>query len=306
MKISVIGGTGFVGQAIVERLVRDGHQVKLLVRAQSQQKAVKSAAVQPIIGSVTDSAALRDCLADSEAVIYLIGLLREFPKQGITFDAMQRQGVEDTIAAAQATGVKRFLLMSANGVDANQTAYQRTKLQAEQALKQSALQWTIFRPSVIFGDPKGRMEFCSQLKAELIDPPVPAPLFFAGLAAGKAGQFELAPVWIDDVAAAFVQSLARPETVGKTYALCGPDAVSWKTILTTIATAAGRPNKRMLPAPVLFIKPVAGLMDRFAWFPVTRDQLTMLVAGNLCQNTAWEELGVQPTAFSVEALGYLA
>lgn len=304
MNISVIGGTGFVGQALVERLLAQGHRVHLLVRPGSRDKAPKHPDCIHFEGRLEEPGSLKACIASTDAVIYLVGLLRENPAAGITFELLQLQGVEHSIAAARDSGVKRFLLMSANGIEAGDTAYQRTKRQAEQALKNSELDWTIFRPSVIFGDPKGRMEFCSQLKAELIDSPVPAPLFYEGLLPLKAGEFQMGPVWVGDVASAFVTALERTECIGQTYALCGPDRVSWKDILTTIAAASGR-KKLMLPAPVMLLRPIAGVMERFQWFPVTRDQLSMLVAGNCCAEDGFARLGLKPAPFTVASLSYL-
>lgn len=304
MNISVIGGTGFVGQALVERLLNQGHRVHLLVRPGSRDKAPNHPDCIQYEGRLEDPGSLEACIAATDAVIYLVGLLRENPSAGVTFELLQFRGVERSIAAARATGVRRFLLMSANGIEAGETPYQRTKLQAERALQDSGLDWTIFRPSVIFGDPKGRMEFCSQLKAELIDSPAPAPLFYEGLLPLKAGQFQMGPVWVEDVASAFITALEREETFGKIYALCGPDAVSWKTILTTIAAASGR-KKLMLPAPVMLLRPIAALMERFEWFPVTRDQLSMLVAGNCCAQDGFAQLGLKPAPFTTASLSYL-
>ncbi len=256
-------------------------------------------------GDVGDPIALRNCLTGADAVIYLIGILREFPARGITFEALQHQGVLDTIAAAQATGVERFLLMTANGIRADGTPYQRTKYQAEMALKASGLRWTIFRPSVIFGDPQGRMEFCSQLKKDIIDSPLPAPLFYDGLLPLKAGGFELAPVCISDVADAFVLALGEARTESQTYSLCGPERLTWKAILTLIAAASGK-TKLMLPAPAMAIKATAKVLDRFAWFPISRDQLQMLMEGNVCaENDSFARLGLTPTHFGVDQLGYL-
>jgi NADH dehydrogenase len=148
------------------------------------------------------------------------------------------------------------------------------------------------------------MEFCTQLKQELIDSPMPAPLFYEGLLPADAGAFELGPVHVEDVAAAFAKSLAAPETIGKTLALCGPDAWSWKQILSGIAAASGK-KKLMLPAPVMFIGPVASALGRFDWFPVTRDQLTMLLAGNTCIEDGFATLGMAPRPFDPDSLAYL-
>jgi NADH dehydrogenase len=305
MRVAVIGGTGFVGVHLVERLLAEGHRPRLLVRSGSGHKVERAGDCEIVPGDLEQPGALAQCLEGTEAVIYLIGLLREFPAQGVTFEAMHRIGVEHSIAEAQAQGVQRFLLMSANGVRPDGTAYQRTKFQSEEALKASGLRWTIFRPSVIFGDPRGRMEFCSQLKRDLIDSPLPAPLFFPGWLPTGAGAFQLAPVAVDDVAAAFALALREASTESQTYSLCGPDRLSWRSILETIAAACGR-TKWMLPAPALAVGAVAGLLDRFPWFPITKDQLQMLLEGNVCyENDGFARLGLTPTRFGPDALGYL-
>lgn len=306
MKVAIIGGTGFVGSHLVRHLLAAGHTPRLLVRTGSDSKVAQQQACEMVYGQVADPAALNECLTGADAVIYLIGILREFPAQGVTFEALQYQGVVDTIAAAQTTGVNRFVLMSANGIHADGTAYQRTKYQAEQALKASGLRWTIFRPSVIFGDPQGRMEFCSQLKQDIIDLPLPAPLFYQGLSPLNAGSFELAPVSVEDVAAAFTLALTETRTESQSYSLCGPQRYSWKAILQTIATASGQ-SKWMVPAPALAIQTLAGLLDRYAWFPISRDQLQMLMEGNVCtENDGFARLGLTPAPFGVAQLGYLA
>jgi NADH dehydrogenase len=305
MKIGIIGGTGFVGSYVVDKLCADGHQVRLLTRIGSEHKIQRQQGVTSVPGDVADEAAIQTLLEGCDAAIYLIGILREDPKAGVTFDALQRRGAERAIGVAEAVGVRRFLLMSANGIDAAQTPYQTTKLAAEDALKASGMDWTIFRPSVIFGDPRGKTEFCTQLKAELIDSPIPAPLFYKGLLPTNAGSFELAPVQVEDVAAAFAGALNQPQTIGQVYALCGPQAWSWKQILQAIATAGGK-TKLMLPAPVMFIAPIAGVMDSFSWFPVTRDQLTMLLAGNTCAEDGFARLGLTPGPFDQQSLAYLA
>lgn len=306
MKVAIIGGTGFVGTHLCERLIAAGHRPRLLVRAGSESKVARPGDCEIVRGEVADRAALGECLAGTDAVIYLIGILREFPARGISFDTLQRLGVEDTIAAAQQQSVGRFILMSANGVRPDGTPYQVSKYQAELAVKASGLKWTIFRPSVIFGDPRGRMEFCSQLKKDIIDSPLPAPLFYAGVLPRDAGGFELAPVSIDDVTAAFVLALTEPRTESQTYSLCGPQRLSWKAILTTIAAASGK-SKLMLPAPAMAVKATAGLLDRFPWFPISRDQIQMLMEGNVCsENDSFARLGLVPTPFGVDQLGYLS
>lgn len=308
MKIGIIGGTGFVGSYIVDALLEAGHELRVLTRPGSEHKLNPDPDCTAVPGDVANEAHVRDCLTGTDTAIYLIGILRELPQQGITFDAMQWRGAERTISVAEELGVNRFLLMSANGVDAaspeDKTPYQTTKLAAEDRLKQSSLQWTIFRPSVIFGPPRGRMEFCTQLKTELIDSPLPAPLFFAGLSPLNAGRFRLAPVHVEDVATAFATALTREDAIGQTYELCGPNSPTWKEILKTLARVNGK-SKLMLPAPALVLEPVAAALGRFSWFPVTRDQLRMLLSGNTCSDDGLARLGITGRPFDQVTLGYL-
>jgi uncharacterized protein YbjT (DUF2867 family) len=303
--VSIFGGTGFVGSYVVDELIAGGHHPRLLVRPGSEGRSPESGNADSVSGDLTDTAAIMRCLEGADAAIYLVGLLREFPDRGITFDELHQHAAERTMRAAEEQGVSRFVLMSANGVRADGTAYQATKYAAEEALRSTNLDWTVFRPSVIFGDPRGRMEFCTQLRRDIIDSPLPAPLFYGGLNPFGAGSFQLAPVHVHDVGRAFVYALQRPETIGRTLELCGPDRLTWKEILTTIAAAVGK-TKLMLPAPAVAIQAVASILDSQPWFPITRDQLAMLLEGNVCSEPgAFDLLGIRPTPFGVESLAYL-
>lgn len=306
MNISIIGGTGFVGSYIIDALLAAGHTPHVLVRPGSEHKLHQAQRCVTFPGDIADPAALDRCLQGADAVIYLIGILREFPAKGITYEESQFRGVERTVAAAQKQGVKHFILMSANGVKAGGTKYQDSKFRAEQCVQASGLDWTIFRPSVIFGDPRGKMEFCTQLNKELVQPPIPAPLFFGGLNFMQAGKFQMAPVHVQDVAAAFAAAVGNPAANQRIFPLCGPDTPNWKDIIQTIAQAAGSKGKLMLPAPADAIKLVASVLDGQAWFPITRDQITMLLEGNTCADlSAWTMFGIQPQRFNVDNLAYL-
>ena len=306
MKVALFGGTGFVGSYLVDALIAHGHTPRLLVRSGSESKVVQRERCEIVPGEIGDGKAVAACLQGAQAAIYNIGLLREFPQRGVTFEAMHYQGAARAIDAAVAGGVRRFILMSANGVKSDGTAYQATKYRAEQHLAASGLDWTVFRPSVVFGDPRGREEFCSLLRDQMIAPPIPAPLFYEGVWPGGAGSFSMSPVAVQDVAESFVRALETPASHERILPLGGPEAPEWREILRIIAAASGKKNKLMVPAPVGPVRVVAGLLDRFDWFPVTSDQLRMLVEGNACDGSeAWKLFHIQPTHFAVDSLGYL-
>lgn len=306
MQVSIIGGTGFIGSYVVDQLLAQGHRPKLLVRRGHEHKIERRAECATVIGDVSDKAAIGECMEGSDALIYLIGILREFPGRGVTFEALQYQGFADSCEAARKAGIRRVLLMSANGVEHDAVPYQQTKLRAEQLLQSTDFDWTIFRPSVVFGDPRGRMEFCTQLKRQLIDPPLPASVFFPGLNLPAAGGQPMSPVHVENVAQAFVSSLDNADSFHKVLPLGGPRTLSWKQIIQTIARATGKKGKLTAPAPDWGIKLVARALQGFEWFPLTADQVTMLMQGNAVQDhEAFDLLGIEPIPFNEEQLVYL-
>jgi uncharacterized protein YbjT (DUF2867 family) len=305
MKVAVFGATGFVGSYLIDELVEQGHLPVALVRPGSEPRLRQAEHCRVIGGDIGDSTAVKDSVTGCDAVIYNIGILREYPRRDVSFHKLHFEGARRAMDAATEQGLKRFLLMSANGVRADGTAYQRTKYLAEEYLKTTGLDWTIFRPSVVFGDPRGKMEFATQLYDEIVCSPLPLPLFHAGLLPTGAGRFSLSPVHVSDVAKIFVRALGMPETTGRTYALGGPHTLDWKTILTTISQATGR-HKLAVPVPAWNVKLVASLLERFEWFPVTRDQITMLMEGNTCDGSAaMTTFQIKPVPFDADNLAYL-
>jgi NADH dehydrogenase len=142
------------------------------------------------------------------------------------------------------------------------------------------------------------------LRRDIIDSPLPAPLFYEGLLPFDAGSMPMSPVHVADVAQAFVKALERPETIGQVLTLGGPDELSWKEILTTIGEAVGK-RKLMLPAPAWAVSIAAGLLDRLPSFPITRDQIRMLMEGNTCSADELRRLDVTPHRFDADGLSYL-
>jgi NADH dehydrogenase len=305
VRVALFGGTGFVGSYLVDALVEDGHHPVLLVRPGSERKVAPGKKITLVSGTISKERPLLEVLEAADAAIYNIGVLRENPSQGISFRELHFEAARRVMSLASRAGVKRFILMSANGVSARGTAYQRSKYMAEEYLKTTQLDWTIIRPSVIFGDPRGRMEFATQLYRDIVRSPFPAPLFFRGLLPEKAGCFELSPVHIEQVARVFASALTDAEAVGRIHVLGGPETLMWKEILQRIAEAT-ESTLHMLPVPVWGVGCMASLLDRFEFFPITRDQLSMLVAGNTCNSLElFENYGIEPLRFDADNLGYL-
>ena len=296
MRIAIVGGTGFVGGYLLDALVGGGHEVAALLRPGSESKLRHSDKVTAVPGNLDSPESLRTLVEGADAVIYNVGLLREFPRRGITFEKTQYQGVVDTVAAMQGAGVSRLLLMSAIGVKDPGTKYQSTKCRAERHALASGLDVTVLRPSVIFGDPRGTMEFATQLYRDMIRPPLPA-VAFPGV--------KMSPVFAGDVADAFVGALGDDATIGKTIELAGPEVLEWGDMVERIAAAVGR-SKIVLPMPLWVMKTGATLFDWLPFYPVTRDQLIMLEEGNTAPPDALQRLiGRPPRAMTAEVLAYL-
>ena len=137
MKVALFGGTGFVGSYITRELVREGFTPKVLVKSGSLSKI--NSPCEVVKGDIQNKNSILETMQGAEAVIYTIGIIREFPKKGVTFKELHLNGLKRCLEIALKIGVKRFILMSANGVRPDGTAYQRTKWQADEALKESGL-----------------------------------------------------------------------------------------------------------------------------------------------------------------------
>ena len=308
MKIFVTGGTGFVGGYVLEALQKASHEVHVLVRPGSEHKLPSDFSGKIISGNVFDFS----FPSESDAVVHLVGILRPNFYQGGTFEKLHFQATKVVVDKAVTASVKRFLLMSGNGVKPHGTAYQRTKYMAEQYLRNSGLAWTIFRPSVLFGNPDyptgetGKPEFGSLLYRQMVKPPLPAPMFHSGISIRQAGRFKLQPAYVGDLAQGVAAAFTNDSSAGKTYHVGGPVELTWREIIDTIATAAGKRRKWKIPVPTWGIGAVAAVLGWFPFFPVTRDQITMLMEGNTCDGSDfYRDFDIEPTAFTPENLDYL-
>ena len=293
MKVFVTGGTGFVGREILGQLLSAGHEVRALVRDGSQDKLSGHQNLETHIGDVTDAASLGGALDGCDAVIHLVGIIREFPGRGITFKKMHVTATENILEACDEQGVQRFLHMSSNGTrERGTTAYHRTKWQAEELVRASGLDWTIFRPSLIFG--RGS-EFVKML-TELIRRVPVVPVI-------GDGQYRMQPVSVEQVAVSFVKALAMPESIGKTYHQGGSESYTYDAILDLTGKAMGRKQVTKVHQPLFMIKPMIKMLQGFEQFPITEGQLKMLIEGNVCDPDEWAQaFGLVPTSYA-EGIG---
>ena len=317
MKVALIGGTGYVGSYITDELIKNGHIPRLLVRNGSEQKVMQTEKCEIVIGDIHNDDALNNVLESCDAVIYLIALIREFPKKNLTNEVLQFKGSERVAAIAEQKGVKRFLLMSALGAspDPGGSKYMQAKHLSEQAIKNTKLDWTIIRPSSLFGDPRGgdRPEFCMMLDKLMLSLvpypkflPFPAPSFFTGMNPLDAGNYALSMIHVKDVATLFVKILADEDSKHQTIEIGGNREVTWNEVVTSIAKVTGR-RVIMTPAPFFVVASVAGIFDRYSWFPAGKDQLNDLVKGSVCDSSELlKKYEIDPIPFNIENLKYIS
>ncbi|WP_020678216.1 complex I NDUFA9 subunit family protein [Geopsychrobacter electrodiphilus] len=287
MDIFLTGGSGFVGRALCRVLIGRGHSVKCLVRVGSEHRLLESPLIKPVPGDLLNSAQLAELIPGCGAVIQLVGIIREFPAKGITFNSVHRDTTISIVAACQKAGIKRYLHMSANGTrDHAHTAYHRTKWQAEETVRNSDLDWTIFRPSLIYGEEDQFITMISGLIRKLPLVPVIGD-----------GSYRLQPVPVETIAAGFANALSRPKTIGKIYHCGGADCLSYDQLLDEVGRALGKPKVRKLHHPLALMEPLVELLQHLAIFPLTSGQLKMLLEGNCCDNTDWlEDLDLTETS----------
>ena len=221
------------------------------------------------------------------AAIHLVGIIAEDPRAGVTFERAHRETTERVIAACREIGARRLVHMSALGARRGATTpYHRTKWEGEEAVRTSGLDWTIFRPSLIFGSGDG---FTGAL-ARLIQRLPLVPVF-------GDGNYRMQPISVAEVARCFVSALDDPTTVGKSYDLGGPEALTYDEVIRRIARALGL-RRTLVHIPLGLARLIVSTIQHFPGAPITRDQLTMLLEGSTCDPSgAGRTFGVSRTHF---------
>jgi uncharacterized protein YbjT (DUF2867 family) len=289
LKLLVTGGTGFVGTHVVNALARRGHTVAVLARDIRSARNRYNRPVEAVAGNVLDPASLARAVAGRDAVVHLVGIIHEAGEQ--TFERMHHEAVQNVLGAMSTAGVRRLIHMSAMGTsDDSPSEYGRTKAAGQQAVASSNLDWTILRPSIIFGPGDG---FVSLLAPIVRHNPGFIPVIGPGTT-------RFMPISIYDVARVFGDALDNPKTAGQKFELGGPQTLTLNEIYREIASAVGKPGKPLLHLPLWWGRFVAARFEgafRRGWIespPVTRDQLRSLSRDNVGDLTATHAVFVGP------------
>ncbi len=294
-KIIVLGGTGFVGRSLVHALQAAGHRVDVLSRNRELQRELGVYPdVRTLSTNVYDSAALARRFAGADVVVNLVGVLQNNGFGGKDFDRAHLALTETVIAAMKQAGVPRLLQMSSLRAGEGDSHYLRSRGQAEAKVKASGLAWTIFQPSVIFGPGDGL--FCRFAPLLKIAPVL--PLARAG------ARFQ--PVYVKDVAQAFVRALERPDSVAKTYPLVGPKTLTLAELVRWTAQILGV-RRLVLPLPGVF-----GYLQGLAFDPLpaglkpfSSDNYKSLALDSVSERNGLAELGIRPTPMELVVPEYI-
>ncbi len=280
--VALTGVTGFVGRHILPWLLEAGFKVRVLVRDRDRLTLVDQK-MKIIEGDLSDEGALAELVAGADCVMHLVGIIFEKASRGQTFESIHEDGVKRLVKAAKHAGVKRWVHMSALGARASAGCrYLQTKWAGEEAVRGSGMDFTIFRPSVIHGHDGELMEMVRGFWCRLMPPFV--PYFGAGML-GTEGSGLVQPVYVEDVARCFVNSVNMEKTVGETYPLGGPDQMTWPEFYAACKVGLpGAKNKFVVGIPAWKGK----IMAKFPGMPFNEDQVIMSQGNSICDKVKAE------------------
>ena len=267
MKVLVTGGTGFVGPHVVQRLVDDGHTVRVLEHTPGSSAALANQ--DAVTGAMTDRESLRRAVDGQDAVVHLVAIITGKPAE---FQRVMEQGTRDLLESSREAGASRFVLMSALGTNEETkdlVPYYRAKWTMEQDVKASGLEHVIFRPSFVFGRHGGALGQFKRIARLAPVTPIVGP-----------GTQRIQPIWVDDVAAYFAGGLVRDEAANRTFEVGGPDVVTWNEFWERLKRAQGGSWRPSIHLPFRLMRAQAAAFELLPKPPVTRDQLKMLAAGD--------------------------
>ena len=287
-RVFVTGGTGFVGKHVMRALVARGFLVRCLVRPGSEAQLRGFESIDRVPGDVLRPAGLVASAEGCAAIVHLVGIIRERRAHGVTFERLHVQATLNMLAVAKKAGITRYLQMSALGTRPDaRSRYHQTKWRAEEAVRQSGTDWTIFRPSVIFGPGD---EFISLLAGMIRRLPL-VPVLGDGM-------YRLQPIVVDHVAEGFARALRGPVGVGQTYEMGGPCPYRFVEILDQIGAALGRQRVRKVHVPLGAVKLATRALHWLPLYPLTLDQIAMLEEENVTDPARfYTEFGITPESF---------
>ncbi len=297
-RVAVLGGSGFIGRYIVQRLAERGCVVAVGGRNAASARFLKVRGdvgqVELLNISIADPSRLPAFLEGNQALVNCVGILQEGGAQ--RFEAIHHTAPALLGRLAREAGIERFVHISAIGADPRSaSAYARTKGQGEQALRDACPTVTILRPSLVFGPED---HFFNRFGALALLSPV-LPLI-------GGGETRFQPIYVGDVAAAAIRCLDDPATAGRTYELGGPQTYTFRALLELLLAEIGR-KRLFVDIPFAIASLQARLISLVPNAPLTPDQVEMLKVDNTVAAGAlgFAELGMTPTPLEAILPSYL-
>ncbi|OHC74068.1 MAG: 3-beta hydroxysteroid dehydrogenase [Rhodospirillales bacterium RIFCSPLOWO2_12_FULL_58_28] len=290
-KVTVFGGSGFLGRHLVQRLAADGHAVRVAVRNIEAARFLKPLGdpgqIVITAADINNEPSVAAAVAGAQAVVNLVGIL--WQRGGKTFNRVHVEGAAAVARAAHAAGAQRLVHVSAIGADEESASeYARTKATGEKAVIEAFPGASIVRPSVVFGHEDNFFNLFAGMA--MISPVL--PVF---------GNAKFQPVYVGDVAEAITKILADPATGGKTYELGGPTVYTYREIMELLLKQIAR-RRLLVPAPLALAMVNAWFLEKMPTPLLTRDQVRLLAKDNVVGKKAlsFKALGMTPT--SAEAI----
>ena len=277
MLVLVTGATGFLGRRVVPELLARRHQVRCLVHSPGRERLFDHREVEVHYGSVLNPESLGPAMHGVQSVVHLVGIIRT--GRGASFDRVHRQGTANVAEAAKEAGAREIIYVSAMGATSDpKYPYLHSKRQAELHVTSSGMDYTILRPSVIFGEGD---EFMTALAGLVRLGPV-APVI-------GSGRNRMQPVAVEDVARCVADSVGNSLVKGRTINLGGPHRLSYNDLLEEVALAMGR-RPRLVHIPTALAWPAIALLQNvLPRPPVTTAQLRMLGIRNVAEGPDMEQ-----------------
>ena len=281
MNVLVAGGTGFIGTPLVRELDDRGHDVTVVAR--NPEEADLPASVERVRGDVTARGSIDDAFEGQDVAINLVSLSPLFkPPRGKTHTEVHLGGTENLVAAAEDHGVRKIVQMSALDADPDApTGYLRAKGRAERVVRDSGLAFTIFRPSVVFGDGGEFVPFTKKLSTPYLTP----------LPGGGATRFQ--PIWVGDIVPMLADAVEEDHD-GETYEIGGPEVLTMADVAKLAYRAEGK-SATVIPIPMPLVKLGLTAAGVIPFVPFGSDQYRSLQLNNVVSRNDVGAFGVDET-----------